>query len=103
MTSEHCNCPGPAVIAPTGCCPRCEAQGSRRAVAIRDALASQNWRPAIDQARQAGWAAGYRAGLAEGRRQAITTLLDPAAPPAPCPVEAGLGWAWPAPARRGAA
>jgi hypothetical protein len=98
MNWEHCNCPGPggrAAIAPTGCCPRCGVQGSQRAAAIRDALASQNWRPALDQARAAGHAAGYRAGLAEGRRQALAALLDPAALPAPVPVEAGPGWAWP--------
>jgi hypothetical protein len=80
MANEHCNCPGGgtaggrAVISPTGCCPRCGAQGSRRASALRDALAAQNWQPAIEDARQAGWLIGYLAGMAEGRRQAIEAL-----------------------------
>lgn len=106
--SEHCDCPGGlatggrAVISPTGCCPRCGVQGSRRAAAIRDALASQNWQPAIEDARHAGWATGYLTGLAEGRRQAIDALANPAALPAP-PL---IGTAAPAaasPARRAAA
>jgi hypothetical protein len=85
---EHCDCPGGgpggrAVISPTGCCPRCGVQGSRRAAAIRDALASQNWGSAIEDARHAGWVTGYLVGLAEGRGQAIAALLDPAASPAP--------------------
>jgi hypothetical protein len=80
MANEHCNCPGGgtpagrAVISPAGCCPRCGVQGSRRAAALRDALAAQNWRPAIEDARQAGWVIGYLAGMAEGRRQVIEAL-----------------------------
>lgn len=76
--TEHCHCPalgGRAVIGPTGYCPRCGAQGSRRADAVRDALAAQNWRPALDQAHDTGYTAGYAAGLAEGRRQAVSTAL----------------------------
>jgi hypothetical protein len=84
MPHEHCDCPGwrchgRAVISPTGCCPRCGAQGSRRAAALRDALAARNWQPAIEDARQAGWTTGYLAGLAEGRRQATAALTGPAA------------------------
>jgi hypothetical protein len=85
MTNEHCRCApfGRAAISPTGCCPRCGVQGSKREQAIRDALASLNLRPALDQARDDGWAAGYRAGLLDGRREVIDALLDPASLPTP--------------------
>jgi hypothetical protein len=86
MTNEHCHCPSPrgkAAISPTGYCPRCGVEGSRREQAMRDSLASLNLRPAIDQARDEGWAAGYRAGLIDGRREVIDALLDPAALPVP--------------------
>lgn len=38
--NEHCKCPGPNAISPTGMCPRCNVTGSGYLLAICAAIAS---------------------------------------------------------------
>lgn len=67
--NEHCHCPGPNAVAPTGCCDRCGYVGTKREAEIQSALASGRHRLATELGRQEGLLAGWRLGLERGRAE----------------------------------
>jgi hypothetical protein len=78
MANEECRCPAPggrAVISPTGCCERCGVQGSKREMAIQNALASGRTRLAAEIGKYEGRREGVALGLVLGRKEATGALL----------------------------
>ena len=70
MSGERCGCPGDwAVVSPTGCCDRCGYEGTKRAEAIKSALASGRHQLATELGRQEGLLAGYRIGHERGKAE----------------------------------